>query len=171
MKIALNTTNTINIDIQLDKTVLMHTSNNQDVIHLTRQISEKIQEHLELFLRTKKEEEIIRAQEEKNAKKRHRFSNFSEDISNKKMNSPLKIVSLETIRERLFQDGILVYSGLPEVYRFRNSSYAYTIKSNEWSSPFGSNGTEPTDLLKDIAKNIYAMKDSDIIDFVLRYTR
>ena len=61
-------------------------------------------------------------------------------------------------------------SGLPEVVRFRNTPYAYTVKATEWSSPFGSSGSEVAELLADIAKNVYGMNSTDAQAFVLKYS-
>lgn len=173
MKIALTNQDTINIDIQLDKNAVTHNSTNYDLITLTAQIAEKVKEHLVLLHTAKQQEENSRIEQEKAAaKKRRRFSNFSEDVSTTQAATTFKqAVSLATVQKRMEQDGLLMNSGLPEVVRFRNSPYVYTVKATEWSSPFGSSGTEVAELLEDIAKNIYKMTDSDTQAFVLKYTR
>lgn len=174
MKIALTNQDTINIDIELDKSAVTHSSTNYDLITLTAQIAEKIKEHLVVLHSVKQQEETARIEQEKAAaKKRRRFSNFSEDVSTTAQtnNTFKQAVSLTTVQKRMEQDGLLMNSGLPEVVRFRNSPYVYTVKANEWSSPFGSSGTKVTELLEDIAKNIYKMNDSDSQSFVLKYSK
>lgn len=174
MKIALTNQDTINIDIQLDKNAVTHSSSNYDLITLTAQIAEKVKEHLVLLHTAKQQEENTRIEQEKAAaKKRRRFSNFSEDVSTTQSATTTfkQAVSLATVQKRMEQDGLLMNSGLPEVVRFRNSPYVYTVKATEWSSPFGSTGTEVAELLQDIAQNIYKMGDSDTQAFVLKYTR
>lgn len=172
MKIALTNQDTINIEIQLEKDSVTHSSTNYDLIQLTAQIAEQVKEHLTLLHTSLVQEENTRVEQEKAAaKKRRRFSNFSEDVSTtQKTNHVKQAVTLDDLKKRLEKDGLVMNSGLPEVVRFRNSPYAYTVKANEWSSPFGSSGTEPTELLQDIAKNIYKLQDLDVLAFVVKYS-
>lgn len=175
MKIALTNQDTINIEIQLDKDSVTHNSTNYDLIQLTASIAEQVKEHLTLLHTSLVQEENTRVEQEKaNAKKRRRFSNFSEDVSTtsstKPSNNFKQAVTLADVQKRLEKDGLLMNSGLPEVVRFRNSPYVYTVKATEWSSPFGSSGTEPTELLQDIAKNIYKLTDMDVLAFVVKYS-
>lgn len=174
MKIALTNQDTINIEIQLDKESVTHDSTNYDFIQLTATIAEKVREHLNLLHTSLIQEENVRVELEKAAsKKRRRFSNFGEEVSTTSSttttNSFKQAVTLVDVQKRLEKDGLLMNSGLPEVVRFRNSPYVYTVKATEWSSPFGSSGTEPTELLQDIAKNIYKLSDLDMLAFVLKY--
>lgn len=171
MKIALTTQDTIKIDIELLNDTVTHSSSSYDIVTLTAQLAQHIKEHLTLLHNARKDAENLRVQQEILAnKKRRRFSNFSEDVSSTQKPSTFKdAVTLSVVQKRLEQDGLLMNSGLPEVVRFRNSPYAYTVKANEWSSPFGSSGVEANDLLKDIAKNIYKMSDLDVLGFVVKY--
>lgn len=174
MKIALTNQDTINIEIQLDKDAVTHNSTNYNLIQLTANIAEQVKEHLTLLHTSLIQEENTRVEQEKAAaKKRRRFSNFSEDVSttsSTKTNTFKQAVTLADVQKRLEKDGLLMNSGLPEVVRFRNSPYVYTVKATEWSSPFGSSGTEPTELLQDIAKNIYKLTDMDVLAFVVKYS-
>lgn len=172
MKIALTTQDTINIDIELANDSVTHLSTNYEIITLTAQLAEQIKSHLTLLQSARKQVEDVRAEKEKAAaKKRRRFSNFSEDVSTQKTGNTFKqAVSLAVVQKNLEKSGLLMNSGLPEVVRFRNSPYAYTVKTDEWSSPFGSSGTDVTELLQDIAKNIYKMNDADTQLFISKYT-
>lgn len=176
MKIALTNQDTINIEIQLDKDSVTHASTNYNLIQLTASIAEQVKEHLTLLHTSLVQAENTRVEQEKAAaKKRRRFSNFTEDVSvttsSTQTSTTFKqAVTLADVQKRLEKDGLLMNSGLPEVVRFRNSPYVYTVKATEWSSPFGSSGTEPTELLQDIAKNIYKLQDLDVLAFVVKYS-
>lgn len=172
MKIALTTQDTINIDIQLPNEAITHSSTQSDITRLTSNLVDSLTQHFSTLQSSLKEIEYSRVEQEKAAaKKRRRFSNFSEDVSSTKtpVTTFKQAVSLSIVQKNLEQDGLIMNSGIPEVVRFRNSPYAYTVKVNEWSSPFGSSGTEVNELLKDIAKNIYKMNELDILTFILKY--
>lgn len=173
MKIALTTQDTINIDIQLDNDAITHSSSNYDIIALTAQLAEKLKEHLVLLHSARKQVEDARIEQEKAAaKKRRRFSNFTEDVSGIQIPQPAKTtLTLAVVQKRLEQDGLTMNSGLPEIVRFRNTPYAYTVKANEWASPFGSSGSDAAEFLEDVAQKIYKMNASDVTAFVLKYSR
>lgn len=174
MKIALTNQDTINIEIQLEKDSVTYSSTNYDLISLTAKIAEQVKEHLSILNQSLQHAENVRIEQEKAAsKKRRRFSNFSEDVSTTTQATPTtfkQAMTLSDVQKRLEQAGLLMNSGLPEVVRFRNSPYVYTVKANEWSSPFGSSGTEVTELLQDIAKHIYKLSDLDVLSFVVKYS-
>ncbi len=173
MKITLTSQDTINIDIQLDKDSITHASSNYDIITLTAQLAEQLKDHLVILHNAKKQAETERVEQEKAAaKKRRRFSNFTEDVSTTQVPQNSKnSVTLAIVQKRLEQDGLTMNSGLPEIVRFRNTPYAYTVKSNEWTSPLGATGVAASDFLADVAKNIYKMNDTDVAAFVLKYSR
>ena len=172
MKISLTTKDTLNIDIQLPNDSITHSSTQYDIACLTSELAAFLTQHFTILQSSLKQIEYSRIEQEKSAsKKSRRFSNFSEDISSSQtpVVSFKQAVSLSIVQKNLEKDGLIMNSGLPEVVRFRHSPYAYTVKVNEWSSPFGSSGTEVNELLKDIAKNIYKMHELDILKFILKY--
>lgn len=163
MKIALTSKDFINIEIQLDKDNITCDTNVAEFDLLINEIKEGIQSHLSALIISKISEN------NNNNKKNSRFSNFDENLHIVKTNTFKEAITLCMIKDKLEKNQLTVSSGLPEIVRFKNSPYAYTIKSNKWSSPFGTEGTEVEDLLKDIAKNIYKLNQPMSQGFLKQY--
>lgn len=54
-----------------------------------------------------------------------------------------------------------------DMYSFNGSSYSYTITSNSWSSPFGTQGTQASELLNDLVTHLklHEMRYQSVNDF------
>ena len=171
MKFALtNVNDKLLIEVELDASSVTHSTTNFELVGTVSEIAEQVKNLLTIHRDQKQQEEAQRVAQEQANKKRRRFSNFSEDLDFTG-NTFKKAVSLASVQKRLEQDGLTMNSGLPEIVRFRNTPYAYTVKSNEWTSPLGATGVEASDFLADVAKNIYKMNDTDVAAFVLKYSR
>ena len=170
MKFALtNVNDKLLIEVELDSSSVTHSTTNFELVGTVAEIAEQVKNLLTIHRDQKQQEESQRVAQEQANKKRRRFSNFSEDVGFTG-NTFKKAVSLASVQKKLEQDGLAMNSGLPEVVRFRNTPYAYTVKATEWSSPFGSSGSEVAELLADIAKNVYGMNSTDTQAFVLKYS-
>ena len=170
MKFALtNVNDKIVIEIELDDSTVTHSTTNNQLVYSVAQIAQQVKDHLTILRDSKQQAEADRIAKEQATKKRRRFSNFDQDVSFTG-NTFKQAVTLSAVQKRLEQDGLAMNSGLPEVVRFRNTPYAYTVKATEWSSPFGSSGSDIAELLADIAKNVYGMNSTDTQAFVLKYS-
>lgn len=184
-KLALNkiSEDFLNIELELMDT-LDHNSSKDDINAIVDDVSESIRQHLFFLVKQRVEEQ---AKIKKNIFSN--FNQFSQPVSStsvknsnsftkgfeKKVNNQqvaketLKNATLPQVIHALKKVDVIIDSNsyLPNVYRFKNSPYAYTIDSIQWSSPFGSFGENSLDLVNDISRYILKYDDTTHNEFII----
>ena len=186
-KLSLNTPTpeTISVSFEIDQ-FISHTTDDTEIESVISDISSVLENHLKFFREQKIQQEAQRvanehvrlaALEAETQKSRKVFSTFKTTNEQKNViteNDTAKYLarmSLDQAIVTLQKIGMIPPTYLPNVYRIDGSPYAYTVKSNSWTSPFGDSGDDALSLLNNISEKILKHTDRQRTEFLMRVTK
>jgi hypothetical protein len=171
----------ISIEIQIPQ-FITHLTTQNDMEQVANHLRNEIISQFEFQNNQKVIEEVERLQKIKNVveelkkikKNQKRFSTFNTASASTEPSVEIKISQSKPEQFiKIFEDmEISLPSLLTGVVRFKNSPYAYTVKPDGWSSPFGFTGTDSLSFLNNISDSIFHHTESEkskFLDSVAKY--
>jgi hypothetical protein len=187
-KLSLNTPtpDVISVAFEIDQFISFSTTNSE-IDSAVAKIADSLKQHFTFFKQQKVQAEVARLQKEQEEsekrireqlaleaqqKKRKVFSTFKtvdpspafakavQSASTAIVEDKVSKLSLMKTVNILQQLGFIPQTYLPGVYRFEGSPYAYTVKPDSWTSPFGESGEHTIDFLNNVCAKILKLDDN-----------